>query len=137
MSKSRRAVSTFIAVLLLMALAVAAGVVIYSYTMGYLGSMGGTSTVGTMSLDTVTANSTSNTIVAYIRNIGKSSIDFDIAYIDGVQVQAVNFSANPDPLAVELVSTITIGISMNGGTTYEIKVIATDNTQLTFNVKAK
>ena len=135
--KSRRAVSTFIAVLLLMALAVAAGVVIYSYTMGYLGGMGGASTMGTISLDTATANSTSSTIVAYIRNIGKSSIDFDKAYVEGVQIQDVNFTANPDPLMVEQVSTITIGVNMNSGTTYSIKVIGTDNTQLTFSVKAK
>ena len=137
MFKSRRAVSTFIAVLLLMALAVAAGVVIYSYTMGYLGGMGGTSTMGTISLDTAAANATSNTVIAYIRNIGKSSIDFDKAYVDGVQIQDVNFTANPDPLQIEQVTTITIGVNMNSGTTYEIKVIGTDNTQLTFSVKAK
>ena len=133
----RRGVSTFIAVLLLMALAVAAGVVIYSYTMGYLGGMGGTSTMGTISLDTVSANSTSTTIVAYIRNIGQSTINFDKAYVDGVQIQDVNFTASPDPLPVEQVSTITIGVNMNSGTTYTVKVIGTDNTQLTFSVKAK
>jgi FlaG/FlaF family flagellin (archaellin) len=137
MLRSRKAVSTFIAVLLLMALAVAAGVVIYSYTMGYLGGMGGTSTMGTISLDTVTANSTSTTIVAYIRNIGQSTINFDKAYVDGVQIQDVNFTASPDPLPVEQVSTITIGVNMNSGTTYTVKVIGTDNTQLTFSVKAK
>ncbi len=133
----RRGVSTFIAVLLLMALAVAAGVVIYSYTMGYLGGMGGTSTMGTISLDTVSANSTSTTIVAYIRNIGQSTINFDKAYVDGVQIQDVNFTASPDPLPVEQVSTVTIGVNMNSGTTYTVKVIGTDNTQLTFSVKAK
>jgi archaellum component FlaG (FlaF/FlaG flagellin family) len=105
--------------------------------MGYLGGMGGTTTMGTMSLDTATANATSNTIAAYIRNIGQSSIDFDKAYVGGVQIQDVNFTANPDPLQVEQVSTITIGVNMNSGTTYSIKVIGTDNTQLTFSVKAK
>ena len=93
--------------------------------------------MGTISLDTATANSTSSTIVAYIRNIGKSSIDFDKAYVEGVQIQDVNFTANPDPLQVEQVSTITIGVNMNSGTTYSVKVIGTDNTQLTFSVKAK
>ena len=133
----RRGVSTFIAVLLLMALAVAAGVVIYSYTMGYLGGMGGGSSMGTLSLDTATANSTSNTITVYVRNIGKSSVDFDMAYVDGGQVPAANFSASPDPLPVEQVSTLTVGVVMSSGSTYEVKVVATDNTQLVFSVKAK
>lgn len=133
----KRGVSTFIAVLLLMSLAVAAGVVLYSYTMGYLGGMGGGTQVGTMSLDTSTANATTNTITAYVRNIGRGSLDFDTAYVDGAQIPAVNFTANPDPLPVEQVSTITIGVDMNGGSTYEVKIVATDNTQLTFSVKAK
>ena len=135
--KTKSGVSTFIAVLLLMALAVAAGVVIYSYTMGYLGGLGGGSTIGTMSLDTVVANATTNTITAYVRNIGRSSIDFDTAYVDGFQIPSANFSASPDPLPVEQVSTVTIGVNMNGGSTYGIKLIGTDNTQLTFSVKAK
>jgi archaellum component FlaG (FlaF/FlaG flagellin family) len=120
-----------------MALAVAAGVVIYSYTMGYLGGLGGGSTIGTMSLDTATANATSNTITAYVRNIGRSSIDFDTSYVDGSQIPVANFSASPDPLPVEQVATVTIGVNMNGGSTYGVKLVATDNTQLTFSVKAK
>jgi hypothetical protein len=136
-SKTKRGVSTFIAVLLLMALAVAAGVVIYSYTMGYLGGLGGGSTIGTMSLDTVVANATTNTITAYVRNIGRSSIDFDTVYVDDTLVPAVNWSASPDPLPVEQVSTVTIGVVMNGGSTYGIKLVATDNTQLTFSSKAR
>ena len=130
-------VSTFIAVLLLMSLAVAAGVVLYSYTMGYLGGLGGGSQLGTMSLDTAYGNATSGIITAYVRNIGRSSIDFDASYVNGVKVPDANFTASPDPLNVEEVSTVSIGVSMSSGSTYEIKLIATDNTQLTFSVKAK
>ena len=133
----KKGVSTFIAVLLLMSLAVAAGVVLYSYTMGYLGGLGGGSQLGTMSLDTATANATTNTITAYIRNIGRSSLDFDAAYVNGVQVPAANFSASPNPLAVEAVSAVSVGVALSGGSTYDVKLIATDNTQLTFSVKAK
>jgi len=42
----RKGISTFIATLLLMVLAVAAGIVIYAYTMGYLGGFGGTEQLG-------------------------------------------------------------------------------------------
>jgi hypothetical protein len=133
----QKGVSTFIAVLLLMSLAVAAGVVLYSYTMGYLGGIGGGTQIGTMSLDTATANATSNTITAYVRNIGRSSLDLDTSYVDGNKIPAANFSASPDPLPVEQVSTISIGVDMSSGSTYEVKLVATDNTQLTFSVKAK
>lgn len=136
--KKKKGVSTFIAVLLLMALAVAAGVVIYSYTMGYLGGIGGTSLPGALSLDAASCNGTTHVLTAYVRNIGKGSIAFDVAYVDGDMVPNTNFTASPDPLQPENVATITITYwEFTSPTTYEIKLVAKDNTQLTFNVKCK
>jgi len=133
-----RGISTFIAVLLLMVLAVSAGVVIYAYTMGYLGGLGGTQTPGAMSLDTATCNGTTHVLTAYVRNIGKGSIDFDKAYVDGVLVPANNFTASPDPLPEGEVATVTITYwSFTTAKTYEIKLVAKDNTQLSFSVKCK
>jgi len=129
-----KGVSTFIAVLLLMALAVAAGVVIYSYTMGYLGGMGGSSLPGTLSLDTATCNELTGTMTAYVRNIGKGSVSFDSAYVDGVNR---TFTAFPDPVQPEEVAIVTVTYSFTSPTTYEIKLVGKDNTQLTFNVKCK
>ena len=133
-SMKGRGVSTFIAVLLLMALAVAAGVVIYSYTMGYLGGMGGSSLPGTLSLDTATCLESTGTMTAYVRNIGKGSVAFDTAYVDGVNA---TFTATPDPLPPEGVANVTVTYSFTAPTTYEIKLVGKDNTQLTFNVKCK
>jgi FlaG/FlaF family flagellin (archaellin) len=129
-----KGVSTFIAVLLLMALAVAAGVVIYSYTMGYLGGMGGSSLPGTLSLDTATCLESTGTMTAYVRNIGKGSISFDAVYVDGVNA---TFTATPDPLQPEDVAIVTVTYPFTAPTTYEIKLVGKDNTQLTFNVKTK
>ena len=138
MGRTKRGVSTFIAVLLLMSLAVAAGVVIYSYTMGYLGGMGGTSLPGALSLDTAKCDGTTDILTAYVRNIGKGSISFDKAYVDGDLVPAANFTVDVDPLPSEQVATITITYTaFQAPTTYEIKLVAKDNTQLTFNVKAQ
>lgn len=134
----RRGVSTFIAVLLLMALAVAAGVVIYSYTMGYLGGLGGTQMPGALSLDTATCDETTHTMTAYIRNIGKGSYSVDSAYVDGALVIAGNVTQSPDPLTEESVAQIDIVYwSFTAPQSYEIKIVGKDNTQLTFNVKAK
>jgi len=134
MITKNKGVSTFIAVLLLMALAVAAGVVIYSYTMGYLGGMGGSSLPGTLSLDTATCLESTGTMTAYVRNIGKGSISFDAAYVDGVNA---TFTATPDPLQPEDVAIVTVTYPFTAPTTYEIKLVGKDNTQLTFNVKTK
>jgi hypothetical protein len=136
--QERRGISTFIAVLLMMVLAVSAGVVIYSYTMGFLGGLGGTQTPGAMSLDTAKCDGTTHVLTAYVRNIGKGSIDFDEAYVDGVQVPSDNFTASPDLLTEGSVSTVTITYwSFTAPNTYEIKLVAADNTQLAFNVKCE
>jgi hypothetical protein len=77
-------------------------------------------------------------MTAYIRNIGKGSVSFDKAYVDGTQVPDANFTASPDPLPPEGVTTVTITYwTFSPPTTYEIKLVAKDNTQLTFNVKAR
>lgn len=134
--RERRGISTFIAVLLMMVLAVSAGVVIYAYTMGYLGGLGGTQTPGAMSLDTATCDGSTHKMTAYIRNIGKGSISFDNAYVNGVLVPSSNFSASPDPLTEGDVATVTITYwSFTAPLTYEIKLVAKDSAQLTFNVK--
>ena len=137
-TRAQRGVSTFIATLLMMVLAVSAGVVIYSYTMGYLGGLGGTSTPGAMSLDTASCDGATHVLTAYVRNTGKGSIAFDKAYVDGKLVPAANFTTSPDPLTEGEVSTITITYwAFTAPKTYEIKLVAKDNTQLSFTVKCK
>jgi len=134
----RRGVSTFIAVLLLMALAVAAGVVIYSYTMGYLGGLGGTQLPGALSLDTQSCVESTHTMTAYVRNIGKGSFELDSAYVDGTLVPIANVTQSPSPLPEDSVAQIDIVYwSFSAPQSYEIKIIGKDNTQLTFNVKCK
>ena len=136
--KEQRGISTFIAVLLLMVLAVSAGVVLYAYTMGYLGNLGGTQTPGAMSVDTATLDATSDTMMAYIRNMGTSSIAIDNVYVAGVQIPSGNITVSPDPIVEGSVSSVTVTLSpKTAGRTYEIKLIAKDNTMLVFNVKAE
>jgi hypothetical protein len=138
MSHRKKGVSTFIAVLLLMALAVAAGVVIYAYTMGYLGGLGGTSLPGAISLDTANCDGSTHNLTAYIRNIGKGSISIDRVYVDGALVPPSNVTQSPDPLPEEEVATVTVYYpSFTAPTSYEVKMVAKDNTQLTFTIKCK
>lgn len=79
--KNRRGISTFIATLLLMVLAVAAGVVIYAYTMGYLGGFGSPTQMGAISIDSGSFDASTGTLEVYIRNIGKTSVLPQDAYL--------------------------------------------------------
>jgi len=81
-----RGISSFIAVILLLVLAVSAGTIIYSYTMGYLGDLGGErggQISEQMSLDS--AAYTSEGLKAYIRNLSGGTIVLDKAYVDSSQ----------------------------------------------------
>jgi FlaG/FlaF family flagellin (archaellin) len=134
--ENRKGISTFIATLLLMVLAVSAGVVIYAYTMGYLGGFGGPQTMGAISLDTY--NFVDNThLKVYVRNIGKTTFELQSVYIDGVSVSTTS-EKNFDPLTIDEngVKDTTITYTTGFGTiTHVIKLIGVDNTQISFNAK--
>ena len=154
--RKKRGISTFIATLLLMVLAVSAGVVIYAYVMGYLGGFGGTETLGSMSLDNAKLTIdpiviSDSTLKAYIRNTGKVALTPVTAYIDGVKVDLtyeVNGGTLLDAWPVIEGAVFLLHIDYDGSTTaisghfkweagktYTIKVVCKDNTQLSFSVK--
>jgi hypothetical protein len=139
-----RGISTFIAVLLLMVLAVSAGVVIYAYTMGFLGGLGGSQTPGAFSLDSASCDV--DVATAFVRNIGKGTLTLDKAYIDGMEATDEGYSFKVDngtladnPITEGAVGKVTLEKTdgFEVGKTYEIKLVARDNTQLTFTVKCK
>jgi hypothetical protein len=129
--ESRRGISTFIAVLLLIVLAIAAGVVIYSYTMGFLGGLGSGTIQGEMSLDSALCNSTG--IFAWVRNTGKGTVDIDKGYVDDAPVTVTEEGT----VAEGEVKYMKITGSYTIGKTYEAQLVATDNTQLSFRVKRR
>jgi hypothetical protein len=147
-TRKRKAISTFIATLLLMVLAVAAGVVIYAYTMGYLGGFTTPQTMGALSLDTATLNTAATgqvpVLTAYVRNIGHSAFTFNTVYItygSNTVVKAGTATLSPNTLPENGVGTLTILLAdfpadlSTAGRTYSIKLVGADNTQITFNVK--
>lgn len=135
-AKNRKGISTFIATLLLMVLAVSAGVVIYAYTMGYLGSFGGPQTMGAMSVDSYTFNS--QTVTVYVRNIGHTALKFSNlaqAYVDGQAAASITPGKTPLPESEVTTITFTSPKNLTSGTTYAFKIVAEDNTQISFNAK--
>jgi hypothetical protein len=135
----RKGVSTYISVLLLIVVVIAGGVLIYGYTMGWFGRLGTEGQMGTLSIDESSGNATY--IRAYIRNVGSSSITLDAAYVSGNLVADANVFvegvALTTPTAITQGSVVFVEIANAGisGTTYEVKLVAVDNTQLVFSVK--
>ena len=136
----RKGVSTYISVLLLIVVVIAGGILIYGYTMGWFGRLGGEGEMGTLSLDESSANATF--IKVYVRNVGSSSVTLDAAYVDGdlvapagVYVDDVVIST-PTSIAQGAVVTVEITNTGVSGTTYQVRLVAVDNTQLVFSVKA-
>jgi FlaG/FlaF family flagellin (archaellin) len=137
--EKRKGISTFIATLLLMVLAVSAGVVIYAYTMGYLGGFGNPQAMGALSLDSAKV-SEADGLTVYVRNIGHTSIVFDSLYVDGVRHQVadltITYPDDGEALGENAVAEILFDGSFTEAQTYQFKIVAKDNTQISFGLKA-
>jgi len=137
--KERKAVSNFVAAILLMGLAVAAGIVIYSYTMGYFGNLREPSNVASISVDSASCDSTTDTLTVYVRNLGPGSVDFDKVYIDGGVIAALDLTIDTDPLPEGSVAEVVVdysGTGFTGSQTYVVKIVGIDNAQISFSIKA-
>ena len=137
METNRKGVSTYISVLLLIVVVIAGGMMIYGYTMGWFGRLGGEGEMGMLTIDSAIAYSANNTVIAFVRNVGASAVEFDAVYV-GV-VPATTIVPDSNPVAEGAVTRVKVsgGLTLTGGRTYEVKIVGTDNTQLVFNVKAQ
>jgi hypothetical protein len=143
-SVGSRGISSLIAALLLMVLAVSAGAIIYSYTMGYLGNLGGGGqTFGRMSIDSAVL--TGEGLTAYIRNVGEGAVVLDRAYVDSTLVEGAGYSFEVNGLgtgddAIAEGETGSVAISIPGGfesgRSYEFRLVDAGNAQLTFTARA-
>lgn len=139
----RKGVSTYISVLLLIVVVIAGGILIYGYTMGWFGRLGGEGEMGILSYDEVSASGSANTITVYVRNVGSSSVTLDAVYVEGAVLPDGNVTVNTiamttaTPIAEGAVATVVITKGgLDAGSTYEVRLVGVDNTQLVFSVKA-
>lgn len=135
---SNRAFSAIIASLILMLLAVAAGVVVYAYVMGWIG--GATTNprqTGHLSFDTVYASANASKIVLAIRNVGGTTLTLDQAYIMGNNVTCTPAIATLSPLAPQAVVQINVTYTMTSGVFYNLQVTCKDGTTISQSVQAQ
>jgi flagellin-like protein len=138
--RAKRAFSPVIAALILMLLAVSAGVVAYAYVMGWLGGATTTTagTQGRLQFDSIYADATGNTITIYIRNVGGKDLLLSKIYIDGADTANATAIAAPGvSLTVQSVGYLSVSHTMTAGYFYEVKVTCKDGTSVSQSVEAK
>jgi FlaG/FlaF family flagellin (archaellin) len=136
---SKRGVSVIIAALLLIAIAVAAAVLLYVFSIGLMGSLsssGGSQTKDQLIMAAYSWAST-GTLTLYIQNVGSSSLkvlttDGASYFVNGVLITtAVAGATNgcADPLAPGTSAcsmALTTGTTFTNGAAYPVKVVTPD-----------
>ena len=131
------AFSAVIASLILMLLAVAAGVVVYAYVMGWIGGATQNPThTGKLQIDSLVANTTY--IKAYVRNVGGVDLILNKTYVEGVFVAnttAITDSAGELP--VQATAYIELAYTMVKHNFYDVMIVCKDGTAISTSVEAK
>ena len=137
MFRAKRAFSAVIASLILMLLAVAAGVVVYSYVMGWIGGATQNSQrTGQMQFDSIYATAGTGKIKMYVRNVGGADLNLSKIYVGGVDT-ANNTSFDGYSLAVQAVAYLEANCTMTKNYFYEVAVTCKDGTSVSQSVQAK
>jgi len=139
--KNKKGISTILAALLLVVIAIAAGIIVYSWATGLLGGlMGEAPSVGEiMTMDAYGWDSGSGNCTLYLRNSGDVTITIDAVYSEGIPLTlGADFScqvSGSDSLDIDLdeVGALMVGSAHFATGENEIRVV----TQLgnTFNFK--
>jgi len=129
---NRKAVSPVISVLLMVAVAVAAAILVYVWSMGLIGTLqtgGGSQTREQIELDAY--NWTTTTLYLHLRNVGASDVTVDAVYIGGEKATIIETTfavlGGPKKLDVTPVGTYTSGVA------YTVKVVTKSGGVFTFS----
>lgn len=139
MFRSKKAFSAIIASLILMLLAVAAGVVVYGYVMGWIG--GSTQTparTGQMQFDSIYANSATGKIQMYVRNVGGTDLNITSIYVGGTAVSNnTALTANSGVVTAQNVVYLEVNYAMTKSNFYQLAVVCKDGTTISQSAEAK
>ena len=122
---NEKGVSPVIAVLLMIAIAVAAAILVYVWSMGLIGTLttgGGAQVREQVILDAYAWNSTDSTITMYLRNVGNSEVELDAVYVGGAVADSDMGTDLPVQGPVVTV-TVTPAGTYTEGVSYTVKAI--------------
>jgi hypothetical protein len=137
--KNTKAFSAVIASLILMLLAVAAGVVVYGYVMGWIGNaQQSSSNTGVLQIDSITASVSTSKIQLYVRNIGSTDLVLDKIYVAGVAVaNATAITSTSGILAIQNTTYLQLTQTLQAARFYDVKVVCVDGTTISTSVEAR
>jgi len=144
---TNRGISTIIAALLLIAIAIAAGVLLYVFSMGLIGSLQGTGGQQTKDQVIMEAYQWTNTgsLVLNLRNTGATTISLASAdwYLGGIQQTTIAFSGTgctQSTVTPGMACTATITVAglgtVSGGVAYVLKIGLSDGGVMSYSVVA-
>jgi flagellin-like protein len=139
--KSKKAISPVIAVLLMVAIAVAASILVYVWSMGLVGALqgtGGQQTREQLIVEAYNAKTTTGTITwtLYIRNVGPTGVNISAVYVEGVPAGfGGNTNLNPGA-AGTLTVTVSATVTIAPGAAYTVKIVTTSGAVFSYSVIA-
>jgi len=128
-----RAVSPVIATLLMIAIAVAAAILVYVWSMGLVGTLqgtGGQQTREQLIMEAYVA--TASPLTLYIRNVGPTTSVVSAVYIEGVKA-TFGGSATYSPGATGTL-TITPGQTLIAGVGYTVKIVTASGAVFSYSI---
>ena len=132
---NRKAVSPVISVLLMVAVAVAAAILVYVWSMGLIGTLqtgGGSQTREQIELDAY--NWKTADLILYLRNVGASDVVVDAVYVAGEVVSsAMSVTVIVQGPVVPVTLTPPGSITLASGVAYTIKVVTKSGGVFTFS----
>ena len=143
----RKGVSPIIAVLLMILIAIAAGIMVYAFIAGWIGgATAGTTVVqGQLTVDFATANTTNITI--FVRNVGGVQVRLEAIYVTAANGSLIytNTSLAKADLTINPGEVINFTIPFKGddpinlevGNVYTVRLVASDGSTLVFSVRAQ
>jgi len=135
-----KGISPVIAVLLLIVIAVAAAILTYVWLTGYMGTLqaqsGGQQLQERIRVEAV-QGAGSDTLIVYFRNIGKTKVTIDAAYLinatnGNVIASETGIGATLDPGDSDSAKIDTRGVTWEDGATYIVKVVTETGTEATY-----
>lgn len=130
-----KAVSPVISVLLMVAVAVAAAILVYVWSMGLIGTLqtgGGSQTREQIELDAY--NWKTADLILYLRNVGASDVVVDAVYVAGEVVSSnMGVSVVVQGPVVPITLTPPGSITLASGVAYTIKVVTKSGGVFTFS----
>jgi flagellin-like protein len=133
---NRRAVSPVIATLLMIAIAVASGTLVYVWSMGIVGTLqssGGQQTKQQLMMEAYKATGTEWTF--NLRNPGSATLTIAAVYVNGTSCTFTPSSLTLGPATAGALK-VTIASGFSQGVGYPVKIVTVDGAVFTFTVIA-